>query len=61
MRTFAAIVLTALLVGGCAAYVTPVPPPGAYVAPAPVVVAPAPVVVAHGPVWWHGWWKGHWR
>jgi hypothetical protein len=60
MRKLITGVLAAILLGGCATYAGPVPPP-----PAGVYVAPPPVVVAPGPVWWH-WggyhgWRGHWR
>jgi hypothetical protein len=58
MRRLVGVVLCALLLGGCAVYAAPVPPPpGAYVVPGPVVVAPG-LRVWGG---WYGGWHGHWR
>jgi hypothetical protein len=62
MKRIIGFALSALLLGGCAAYVEPVapstpPPAGVYVAPPPVVVVPGPY-----PWWgWHGGWHHHWR
>jgi hypothetical protein len=47
MKRIIGFALSALLLGGCAAYVEPVapstpPPAGVYVAPPPVVVVPGP-------------------
>ena len=60
MRRIIGFAFSALLLGGCAAYVAPVPPPappvaGVYVAPPPLVVVPGP------PLWWgwHGGWHRH--
>ena len=61
MRRIIAFALSALLLGGCAAYVEPVrfpvpPAAGVYVAPPPLVVVP-------GPHLWWGWrggWHRHW-
>jgi hypothetical protein len=58
MRRLIGFALGALLLGGCAVYAEPVPPPaGAYVEPPPVVVAPGPRV------WWgwHGGWYRGWH
>ena len=55
MRRIIRFALSALLLGGCALYAEPVPPPaGVYITPPPVVVAPGP------PLWWgwHGGWHG---
>ena len=58
MRAVIAVVLGAVILGGCATYAGPVgpPPPGVYVAPPPVVVGP-------GPFWWawHGGWHHGWH
>ena len=54
MRRIIGFALSALLLGGCAAYVAPVPPvAGVYVAPPPLVVVPGP------PLWWG--WHGGWH
>ena len=60
MRRIIGFALSALLLGGCAAYVAPVPPPAPPVAG--VYVEPAPLVVAPGPLLWWGWgWHGGWH
>jgi hypothetical protein len=58
MRRIIGFALSALLLGGCAVYAEPVPPPGVYVSPPPVVVAPAPFWGWWG---WHGGWHARWR
>jgi len=58
MKRLIGVVLgTALLLGGCAVYATPVPPPvaGVYVPAPPVVVAPVPVWGWHAHGGYGGW------
>jgi hypothetical protein len=55
MKTILGLALVGLVIGGCAVYAAPVPGPGVYIAPAPVVVAPGPAYVGWG---WHGYWRG---
>jgi hypothetical protein len=62
MRRLMGLALGALLLGGCAVYGEPVPPPaGVYVEPPPVVVAPGPRVWWGWHGGWHRGWHGHWR
>jgi len=62
MSRLMGLALVALLLGGCAVYAEPVPPPaGVYVAPPPVVVAPGPYVWWGWHGGWHRGWHGHGR